>query len=69
MKKMVRITLAEFSDDTSAMLGENLREPPDLVKVVVEWGGGHPDNVWFPEIAFYSSADKFVMQPLWMLVR
>jgi len=51
------------------MLDENLREPPDLVKRVVERGGGDPDNVRFPEIAFHSGGDKLVMQLLWMLVR
>ena len=51
------------------MFDENLCEPPDVVKSVVERGGGHPDHVWFPEIALHSSADKFVMQLLWMLVR
>ena len=61
--------ITDVFDDTSLMLGENLREPPHLVKRVVERGGGHPDNVWFPEIALHSSGDKLVMQLLWMLVR
>ena len=51
------------------MLDENLREPPDLVKRVVEWGGGHADDVGFAEIALHSSGDEFLVQLLRMLVR
>jgi hypothetical protein len=51
------------------MLDENSREPPDVVKGVVERGGGNPDHVRFAEIALHSSADKLVMQLLWMLMR
>ena len=61
--------ITDISDDTSLMLDENLREPPDFVKGVVERGGGHPDNVRFAEIAFHSGGDEFFVQLLWMLVR
>jgi hypothetical protein len=53
--------ITDVFDDTSPMLDENLREPPDLVKRVVERGGGDADNVRFPEIALHPSADKLVM--------
>ncbi len=51
------------------MVDENLREPPDLVERVVEWRRRDADHVRFPEVALHSSADKFVMQILWMSVR
>ncbi len=51
------------------MLDENLREPPDFVKGVVERGGGDADDVRFPEIAFHSGGDEFFVQLLRMLVR
>ena len=56
-----------FFDDTSLMLGENLREPPDLVKRVVERGGGDADDVRFAEIALHVGRFQLVEKLLRML--
>src|SRR5260370_8578819 len=53
----------------SFVLGQNPREAPDLVKRVVERGGGDADHVWLPEIAFHIAGDKLVVQLLRKFVR
>jgi len=51
------------------MLGENLRETPDLVKSVVKRRRRDADHIWFAEIAFHIGRDEFFVQLLRMLVR
>jgi hypothetical protein len=49
--------------------GEDLCEPPDFVKGVVQRRRRDADHVRLAKIAFHTGGDKFFVQLLWMLVR
>ena len=50
------------------VLGQELRDSPNLVKGVVKRGGGGTDDVWFSEIALDAGSLKFREQFLRMFV-
>ena len=50
------------------MLCQNLREPPNFVKGVVEWCGRDADHVRFAEIAFYAGGFEFAERLFRMFV-
>ena len=51
-----------------AMISENAREAPHLVKGIVKRSGRDADHVWLAEIAFHPGGDQLIVQLLWMLV-
>ena len=53
----------------SFVRSENLREPPDFVKGVIEWRRRDADHVGLAKIALHTTGDKFFVYLLWMFVR
>ena len=50
------------------MLSQYLRETPDFVKGIVEWGRGDADDVGFAKITFHVGGLELAEQFFWMLV-